>query len=91
MPLSDDSTEAHDVRGVFERAGAGDGPFFSAYLGAYLVGTDAGRRLRVSNAANGKDLWPTGEESERALRVTERDQALTRIAELEAELRRRGA
>lgn len=68
--------------GAFERVHAGDGPAFSPTLRAWWVVTDGARRVRVAANETGGDLWPTGEEAARA----ERDAALTRVAELEAEL-----
>ena len=49
-----------------------------------------GVMLRLADRANGSGLWPTPEEAEIELRNTEREAAARRIAELEAELRRRG-
>ena len=49
-----------------------------------------GVMLRPAEGADGSGLWPTPEEAESALRASERDAAERRIAELEAELRRRG-
>ena len=66
----------------FTRVYAGNGPAFSPELGAHLVVVESGRKLRVADDAEGARLWPTPAE--------ERDAALTRVAELEAELRRRG-
>jgi len=72
--------------GLFARAEAGDGPLASEFLGAYLLPVDEGRVLRVSSTPHGAGLWPTPEEAERA----EKERAYARIAELEAELRKRG-
>jgi Uma2 family endonuclease len=87
--------------GMFERVESGEGPFFSAFLGAYLISTDGGRVLRISDDEHGQAPWLTGEEAERAGKEAERagkeaeraakERALTRIAELEAELRKRDA
>lgn len=89
--------------GVFARAYAGEGPFASEFLGAYLVPVADGRRLRVASDEAGKDLWPTDGEAraraeveraraevERARAEAERALAEARVAELEAELARRG-
>jgi len=65
------------------RVYAGDGPARSDELGAYLVAVEGGRKLRIAHDADGARMWPTAAE--------ERDAALARVAELEAELRgRRG-
>lgn len=50
-----------------------------------------GRMLRLAEGADGTGLWPTPEEAEKAERAREREAAERRIAELEAELRRRDA
>ncbi len=60
------------------RTYAGDGPGFSAELGAYLVVVEGGRKLRISGDEAGAQLWPTAAEA-----------ALARVAELEEQLRRR--
>jgi Uma2 family endonuclease len=100
--------------GAFERVAAGDEPVFSELLGAYLVPTEQGRRLRIAEDQGGQRLWLTEGEEERAAkeaertakeaeraareaerakweaeRAEERERALARIAELEAELRKR--
>ncbi|MEZ4411328.1 MAG: Uma2 family endonuclease [Polyangiales bacterium] len=81
------------ARGGFRRVYAGDGPARSEELGAWLVVTDDGTRLRISDDAEGTQLWPTEAEAERA----EKDDALAReraaldeIERLRAELARRG-
>jgi Uma2 family endonuclease len=71
--------------GAFTRAYAGAGPAFSPVLGAYAVPVDEGQRLRIAGDAAATELWLTAEETERAAK----EAALARIAELEAELRRR--
>jgi hypothetical protein len=55
-------SEAGEFRQVF----AGDAPAYSEELGAWLVVTDGGTRLRVADDEAGEHLWLTGEESERA-------------------------
>jgi len=45
---------------------AGDGPAYSEALGGWLVVTDKGTRLRVSDDEAGTALWPTAAERERA-------------------------
>jgi Uma2 family endonuclease len=81
--------------GGFERAYACDGPARSEILGAFCVVTSSGERLRIAHDSAGDRLWLTPEEqeraakeAERAAREAERDAALTRIAELEAELKK---
>lgn len=75
--------------GDFVRVYAGDHTARSPTLGAYLVPTDEGRKLRVAEDASATRFWLTAEESERAAREEERaakDAALARLAELEATL-----
>ncbi len=94
---------ARGRRGQFRRVYAGDGPARSEELGAWLVATDDGMRLRVSDDEEGARLWPTEEEeaersraeleAERAAKEAERaakEAALARVAELEALLAARG-
>jgi Uma2 family endonuclease len=93
--------------GDFVRIYAGDGPARSPLLGAWLVPTEEGRKLRIAHDEGATQFWPTAEElaiaakeqeraakeQERAAKEQERaakDAALARIAELEAELARRG-
>jgi Uma2 family endonuclease len=52
--------------GQLERVYAGPGPCWSPYLGAWLVVVEGGRRLRLSDDAKGRRLWPTAEEAARA-------------------------
>jgi Uma2 family endonuclease len=87
-------------RGVFRRVAIGDGPLHSEVLGAHLVVTDEGRRLRIASDPEGHELWLTAEEAERSQKEAERrekeaerrekERALARVAELEALLRERG-
>lgn len=65
--------------GEFERTHAGEGPFFSAALRGWVFAVNEGRRIRIADDAAGTRWWETAEEAARA-----------RVAELEAELRRRG-
>jgi Uma2 family endonuclease len=55
-----------DAKGRFRRVYAGDGPVRSEALGAWLVVTEGGRRLRVAEDAEGRRLWPTEAEEARA-------------------------
>lgn len=57
--------------GAFRQEYAGDGPAYSAELGAWLVITDDGARLRIADDEAGERLWPTAEE----MLVTERERA----------------
>jgi Uma2 family endonuclease len=64
-----------DARGQFRRVYAGAGPAQSETLGAWLVVTDGGRRLRLAEDAEGRRLWPT-----------EAEEAQAEVARLRAEL-----
>ncbi|MCA9588342.1 MAG: Uma2 family endonuclease [Myxococcales bacterium] len=74
-----------DELGDLVRVYAGNGPARSDVLGAYLVATDDGRVLRIADDAAGTRMWRTAEEAERE----EKETALARVAELEAQLARR--
>jgi Uma2 family endonuclease len=52
-----------DERGRFRRVYAGGGPARSEELGAFLVVTHDGARLRVADDADAKALWPTAAEA----------------------------
>jgi hypothetical protein len=72
-----------------------DDRVWSVVLDAFLrvVGEGAALRMRVAVGDAGDELFPSGEEAERAEKDGERvakEAALERIAELEAELRRKG-
>jgi Uma2 family endonuclease len=84
-----------DENGAFARVYAGEGPAYSETLGAHLVvveetrattAGEPGRRLRLADDPGGEHLWLTAEEAARAAA----EAARARIAELEAELARRG-
>jgi hypothetical protein len=87
---------ARDGRGELVRVYAGPGPVRSPYLGAWLVVTEGGRRLRVSDDRAGTRLWLTGEEAERAAKEralaaeeaerAAKEAALDELARLRAEL-----
>jgi Uma2 family endonuclease len=89
-----------DDAGAFARVYAGEGPARSEVVSAYLVPVAEGRKLRIAADAAATDFWLTAEEAERAAKEAERaakeaeraakEAALARIAELEADLRRRG-
>jgi Uma2 family endonuclease len=64
-----------DAKGRFRRVYAGAGPVRSEALGAWLVVTDGGRRLRVAEDMEGRRLW-----------LTEAEEAHAEIARLRAEL-----
>ena len=55
-------------QGGMSRSYAGAGPARTEELGAWLVVTDAGRRLRLAEDASGQALWQTSDE-ERAQRA----------------------
>ncbi|HEX4341613.1 MAG TPA: Uma2 family endonuclease [Polyangiaceae bacterium] len=57
---------------AFERVVAGDGPYRSAYLDAYLVAVEDGMCLRVADDELGKYLWPTPAEAAQQALATER-------------------
>jgi len=65
---------------VFRRVVAGDGPFFSPAVQAWVFAVDEGRKLRIAADAEGTRWWETAEEAERAAK----EAALARVAELEA-------
>jgi hypothetical protein len=80
--------------GGFERVHQGNAAAWSSTLDAFVVPDQAARRLRVASDPDGGGRWLTGEERarQRAEEATAREQeALDRVAELEAELARRGA
>ncbi|MBK8692199.1 MAG: Uma2 family endonuclease [Deltaproteobacteria bacterium] len=52
----------------FVRVHAGEASAFSRELGAWIVATDDGARLRIADDAAGAKLWPTADESERRAR-----------------------
>jgi Uma2 family endonuclease len=62
-----------DGRNQLVRVYAGPGPARSPYLGAWLVVTNEGQRLRVSDDRTGRRLWLTAKEA--ALAAKERAQA----------------
>ena len=76
-----------DAPASFSRVHAGGVPARSEELGAFLVLTDNGSRLRLANDPAGLDLWPTPEEAERARADAVRERAETAEAEV-ARLRR---
>jgi Uma2 family endonuclease len=61
-----------DEGGAFRRVYAGAGPARSEELGAWIVITDDGRRLRIAEDQAGERLWPTIAEAERAEKEAER-------------------
>lgn len=66
----------------FQRIYAGDGPARSRVLDAFVVVVEDGQKLRIADDADGRSLWLTPLEAERAAK----DTALARVAELEAKL-----
>jgi Uma2 family endonuclease len=85
---------------AFSRTYAGACPAYSPATGAWLFAVSEGTVLRIASDEAGTDWWRTGEEAERAAREAERaameaeraakEEALRRIAELEARLAGRG-
>jgi len=56
----------------FRQEYAGDGPAYSEELGAWLVVTDEGARLRIADDEAGERLWWTVGEADRAAKEMER-------------------
>jgi Uma2 family endonuclease len=52
--------------GMMQRVHAGSGPAWSEELGAWLVVTGGGHRLRIADDRDGQQLWPTPDEFEHA-------------------------
>ncbi|MEZ4294491.1 MAG: Uma2 family endonuclease [Polyangiaceae bacterium] len=80
-----------DEAGNFRQVYRGNGPFQSPEMGAWLVVTDGGMRLRLAEDAQGTRLWPTAaEEREQArARAEQRSTALeSEVQALRAELER---
>lgn len=85
-----------DEAGVFRQLYRGDGPCRSPELGAWLVVTNEGARLRLADDREGMHLWPTDAEraeidreraeGERERAEGERERANERATALEAEL-----
>lgn len=75
--------------GVLKLVYTGEGPARSEVLDAWLVVTDAGRRLRLSDDAAGTALWPT-EAEEAATERAAKEAALAELAALKAQLASRG-
>jgi len=71
--------------GQFARVYAGAGPAHSPALDAWVVATDDGRKIRVTGDEDASDFWLTDEEAA----VAQKEAALARVAELEAQLARR--
>ena len=69
--------------GSFRRVYAGEGPARSEELGAWLVVTDVGQRLRLADDAEGVSCWPTEAEAERAAKETEHAARATAEAEVD--------
>lgn len=82
----------------FRQVFKGDAPAYSEAIGAWIVVTDAGTRVRVADDPAGERLWLTDAETERARADAERvradaeraraDELAARVAALEAQLRR---
>jgi hypothetical protein len=71
--------------GAFRRVFAGDAPAYSDELGAWLVVTDGGTRLRLADDEAGERPWLTGEEAERAQAQAERERAQAERERAQAE------
>ena len=71
-----------DESGRFRRVYAGAGPTRSEALGAWLVVTDGGRRLRLAEDVGGQRLWLTDAEEANA----KAEQAEAEVARLRAEV-----
>ena len=71
--------------GAFRRVFAGDAPAYSEALGAWLVVTDGGTRLRLADDEAGERRWLTGEEAERAQAQAERERAQAERERAQAE------
>lgn len=75
-------------KGAFKRVYAGEGPAFSRELGAWVVVTDEGARLRIADDAAGAKRWPTHAEhaesiaAEKDARLLEKDAELARLRAL---------
>jgi Putative restriction endonuclease len=81
------------VAGGLERMYAGPGPFRSPFFGAWLVMVEGGRKVRLSDDAQGRRLWLTAVETERAAKRAaeqraEAERAAKRAAEQRAEVER---
>ena len=76
-----------DEKGLFARVYAGEGPVLSDAVGGWVFAVDEGRSLAIADDAEGTRWWTTPEEAERAAK----EEALRRVAELEALLAARKA
>jgi Uma2 family endonuclease len=74
--------------GAFRRVFAGDAPAYSDELGAWLVVTDDGTRLRLADDEAGERRWLTGEEAARAQAQADRERAQAERAQAQAERER---
>ena len=71
---------------AFRRVYAGDAPAYSEELGAWLVLTEGGSRLRLAEDEAGERLWPTAKEEADA----RAEAAEAEVAALRAALAARG-
>lgn len=74
-----------DERGRFRRVYAGEGPFRSRELDAWVVAVEDETRLRVADDPEGTRLWPTLAEKERERAEEERAEKERERAEKERE------
>lgn len=82
----------------FVRVHAGEASAFSRELGAWIVTTESGMRLRVADDAAGAKLWPTADEEQRSAKEeaervasherSAREAAEREVARLQAELKK---
>ena len=73
-----------DPHGRFRRAYAGDGPFRSEELGAWVLAQQVPARLRIADDPAGARPWPTAAEKERAEKERERAEKEALLAQVRA-------
>jgi Uma2 family endonuclease len=70
---------------IFERVYCGDGPAFSPFLQAWLLPSDDGKRLRISDDQTATKVWLTPEEAANADVAAERTAKEAALAAKETE------